>query len=300
MTNIGPSQLLTVALLFVYIIAYGVVFLVVVRWKAKRSGTRLPRPFKLLRSPGESLRRKVQQMEEFGPLLVIGCAMAPMIFMLGVATVLVRAAPHLTLTTGLTIVAVLGGIAFAVGILFLYRVILRYRAYRLGYCGERAVGEHLQLLGGEYRVFHDVPAEGEKKKFNLDHVTVGPTGICAIETKTRRKGKALPGKEDYVVTYDGERLVWPWGEDSRGIRQVASEADWLRKWIFQRTGINTSVRPILAIPGWYTKANEDHTIKVVNEKRIAAFVKSGPTVLSTDQTNRIVTELDKTCRDVED
>mgnify|MGYP000447730379 CR=1 FL=1 len=36
------------------------------------------------------------------------------------------------------------------------------------------------------RIFHDVPAAA----FNLDHVIVGPTGVFALETKTRRAGPA--------------------------------------------------------------------------------------------------------------
>lgn len=64
----------------------------------------------------------------------------------------------------------------------------------LRYLGERAVGEALFSLAAEsYKIFHDVPAEVSGKKFNVDHVAVGKNGLFAIETKTRRKGRARPG-----------------------------------------------------------------------------------------------------------
>ena len=60
---------------------------------------------------------------------------------------------------------------------------------------------------------------------------VGKTGVAAIEVKTRRKKKGRPGFEEHVVTYDGQRLIWPWGEDRCGIDQVVAQADWLREFI---------------------------------------------------------------------
>lgn len=80
------------------------------------------------------------------------------------------------------------------------------RNYLLGYLGERAVAEELEPLTREgYHVFHDVPVEKVEGSFNLDHVVVGPTGLFAIETKTRRKGRAREGVADHKVFYDGLR-----------------------------------------------------------------------------------------------
>jgi hypothetical protein len=50
----------------------------------------------------------------------------------------------------------------------------KVRPLRLGFKGERAVGEELnQLLRQGFHVFHDLPFDS----FNIDHVIVGPTAL---------------------------------------------------------------------------------------------------------------------------
>jgi len=102
------------------------------------------------------------------------------------------------------------------------------RNYLLGYLGERAVAQELEPLTREgYHVFHDAPVEKVEGSFNLDHVVVGPTGLFAIETKTRRKGRAREGLADHKVFYDGRQLIWPWAEDVFGLKQAQNEAAWV-------------------------------------------------------------------------
>ena len=163
------------------------------------------------------------------------------------------------------------------------------------------MAEHLEpLLANGYRVFHDVPAEGVKKDFNLDHVAVGPDGVAVIEIKTRRKGRARPGFKDHVVTYDGKQLIWPWGEDRHGLDQTKAEADWLRKWIGQRTGLDVSLKPILALPDWWVEMKARGDVIVVNSKSVASAVAGkGTAVLTADQIDLIARQLDVLCRDVE-
>ncbi|MFT3829403.1 MAG: nuclease-related domain-containing protein [Opitutaceae bacterium] len=178
----------------------------------------------------------------------------------------------------------------------------RFHAYRLGYFGERVVGEKLnELVGLGYAVFHDVPGQGQKKPFNLDHVSVGPSGVAVIETKTRRKGRARPGYKDHEVTYDGQQLIWPWGEDRHGLAQALWEADWLRHWIFERTGIDTPVKAILALPGWYVHMGPRKPVDVVNHEWVCGAVRGNNVrTLSDQQISLIARQLDVLCRDVED
>jgi type III secretory pathway component EscS len=182
------------------------------------------------------------------------------------------------------------------------RGLKRYRDDLLGYLGEREVAEHLMpLLARGHRVFHDVPAKGAKSDFNLDHVAVGPSGVALIETKTRRKGRARPGMKDHVVTYDGNQLIWPWGEDRHGLEQAIAEANWLGKLIHERTGIDTPVKPILALPGWWVESKARGVVTVVNSKNVAAAVEGkGQRVLSDEQVDLVSRQLDVLCRDVTD
>src|SRR5664280_1280166 len=121
-------------------------------------------------------------------------------------------------------------------------------------------------------VFHDVPAEAAKQKFNIDHVAVGPGGVWAIETKTRSKGNARPGRKDNEVTFNGSVLAWPWGEDSYGPEQAKNNAEWLKDWLNKRTGLNIDVRAALALPGWCVVGQCSR----LAARRAARMVGNGP------------------------
>ena len=49
-----------------------------------------------------------------------------------------------------------------------------------------------RLILGAAEYFHDVPMEPYG---NIDHVLVAPTGIYAVETEARRKGRRRPASE---------------------------------------------------------------------------------------------------------
>jgi len=275
----------------------GVFFLLI--WRSRQRKERPPVKFELLRGPGESLRGRVQRFDEDLSLWLIGTASMPLMagFVLTLVVSRLPASYHLW---GLVIAGglVLAVLAVAGGIL--YRRLKRWKSDYLGYLGERMVGEHLEpLLAQGYRIFHDVPAEGSKSDFNLDHVVVGPTGVALIETKTRRKGRARPGYKDHMVTYDGNQLIWPWGEDRHGLDQALREADWLSKWLFQRTGIKLVVKPVLTLPGWWVEQKVRGSVVVVNSKNLPAAVRgNGATALSPEQIDIVARQLDSVCRDV--
>ncbi|MEO6569493.1 MAG: nuclease-related domain-containing protein, partial [Opitutaceae bacterium] len=182
------------------------------------------------------------------------------------------------------------------------RDIERYRDDRLNYLAGLEVAEQLlPLVSRGYRLFHDIPAEGELSDRNLDHVAVGPNGVALIEGKTRRKGRPRAGSKEHVVVYDGRQLIWSWGEEGREIDQVVAEADWLKKLILQLTGITTNVKPVIAVPGWWVETTSRGTVIVTPSNTIATAVEgNGPRVLSDAQIDLIARQLDERCRDVED
>jgi hypothetical protein len=270
-------------------------------WYSRRRKERPPVQFKLLRGPGESLRRRLKKADEDLPLwLVITASIPPLVAMSLFLFVPLLPPSFQTagrIATGLVLVLGIG-----ISARMLYKRLSRWQADRLGYLGERTVGEHLDPLKAQsYRIFHDVPAKGSKADFNLDHVVIGSTGVVLIETKTRRKGRARPGFKDHVVVYDGHQLIWPWGEDRHGLEQALAEADWLAKWIFQRTGLKLAVKPILALPGWWVEQAARGPVIVVNSKSLPSAVRgNGATTLSSDQIDLIARQLDPLCRDVTD
>jgi hypothetical protein len=274
-------------------------------WRIKRRGGRAPVDFKLLRGPGETLRRRIAKFDEDALARIGGAALVPTLAIMPVLWLTVKLRPQTWtgLWVGLGIAAVVFVGALIMAGRWALRDLKRYRDDHLGYLGEREVAEHLvPLLVGGYRVFHDVPAKGVKTDFNLDHVAVGPNGVALIETKTLRKGRALPGRKDHVVIYDGNKLIWPWGSENRyGLDQAVNEADWLEKFIHQRTGIQTCVKPILALPGWWVDPQGKGIVAVISSKNVASEVEGfGPRVLSGEQIELIARQLDVICRDVVD
>lgn len=270
--------------------------------RIKRRKERTPLPFKLLRAPGETLRRKIVRNDDQDVLVILPVAMAPVIVSGSILYLIGRIAP----ATPLNFALCFAGLVFVAGVFFAGKYVLgrlnRARHNWLGYMGERVVGETLlELCRTGYFVFHDVPADGVKTPFNLDHVVVGPSGVWLIETKTRRKGRARPGFKDHEVTFDGTKLVWPWGEDRHGIEQARAEAEWLTRWINQVSGLSVSAKPILVLPGWYVHEKALGPIRVLNQKNLYPAIASRKnTVLSEEEIDRIARQLDQRCRDVED
>jgi hypothetical protein len=267
------------------------------RWRRK---TRWPfkETDKLLRDAGEGLRRRVIAIDESFLIEFFGTIIAALAAWAGLA--------WLSKFTGLSgwsaILPILSG-------LLLVAVVSAWRITRLwqersncflGWFGERVTAENLrplQLQG--YQVFHDVPCASGKNGFNIDHVVVGPTGLAVVETKTRRKGNARRGHKDHEVTFDGKQLIWPWGEDRHGIQQTINEAEWLRKWVYDRTGLKLGVKRVLTLPGWFVRESPSSAIRVVNPKILPDVIRGrGEQVLSEIEIDLVVRLLDERCRDV--
>jgi len=159
-----------------------------------------------------------------------------------------------TRTTALVFAGLLMASALAAAWWLVNKALSRANHY-LGYYGERVVAELLEPLRAQgWHIFHDVQAQVGKERFNVDHVAIGSGGFFAIETKTRRKGHAIKGREDYKVFYDGKKLLWPWGdEEPYGVDKAIYRAKWLETWLKAATGENIEVKPVLTFPEWYVK-----------------------------------------------
>ena len=290
----------------VFILIYGVIFLALVLggalWRRRSRKDRAPFPdnAKLLRGSGESLRRKLIALDEKSTFeILIAFGIPPL-----VGATLAWVAVHLSGSTQLVAlgISLLGLIA---SLLFVTRRLIAgidtWRNVNLGYFGERIVGEALEpLKAAGFRVFHDVPAGDAKAPFNLDHVIVGPSGVFAIETKTRRKGRARSGFAEHEIIYDGQVLAYPWGEDRHGLDQALRQARWLQTWLGQLLGADIPVQPILTFPGWMVITRARGAVTVLNPKQIpAAVALRGTPLLDPAQIDLISRQLEARCRDVE-
>lgn len=198
-----------------FITGYGIFFLAsafgMIWWQRRQRKMRKPfgDDFKLLRGPEESQFKVYLKQEENDLLWVMGYAVAPaLVAMLGLQVMALLPDLLKLAALGLTVLAFIATFIFAAR-LYARRTLQGYNRY-LGYFGERIVAEHLEPLKGQgWRILHDVPFQNNGTSFNLDHIAVGPQGVFAIETKTRRKGNARPGFDDHKVFFDGRDLEWP-------------------------------------------------------------------------------------------
>lgn len=291
------------------VIAYVVIFSVFTVgtwvWHIKRRRQRPPIQFKFLRGPGESLRRRVAKFDENGLFYLAGAALAPPTISIPVIISFqdvweITTWERFYIRAGIAAALFIGSLVLSLR--WLFARLDRWRSDYLGYLGERAVGEALAPLAGNgYHVFHDIPAVAGKKRFNIDHAVVGPTGLFAIETKTRRKGRAREGYEEHKVAYDGRRLDWPWGYDDFGLRQAEARAKWLSEELDKIPRFGLVAKPVLALPGWYVVPKGFGPVAVLNQKQlVGAIMKSNGQNLTQDQIDTLARQLDAKCRDVED
>jgi len=293
------QMLMGIGYLLVFLVALiGAAF--VLKWQQRPKS-----PFKadtrLLRQPGESLLKKLQKMDDDFPLVLLGAMVAPVLLSLFAFGTLVKwklASPRMAVGLVITILMA----ATIASAWFVAWMALRRARHYLGYFGERVVAERLEPLRGEgWRIIHDVPAKVGKKKFNVDHVAIGRTGIYAIETKARRKGGAIKGRKDHEVVYDGKMMLWPdKNEEPYGVKKAIDRARWLEGWLTEAIGEKLEVKPILAFPEWFVKeACVDPRLRVVSSSLLCSVLTAGRTVLTAEQIDRFARPLEQRCRDVE-
>ena len=155
------------------------------------------------------------------------------------------------------------------------------------------------MLDG-YHVFHDLVVD-RIKKYNIDHIIVGSSGVYAVETKARSKSRIKKKNESANVIYDGNALNFPHYSDTASLKQVRLNALTLQKWLTNAVGEKVNVEAILAIPGWYVERKAaPRGVHVLNPKQIKTFLNSKKEKpLSDTMVKRVVHQLDQKCRDVD-
>lgn len=287
------SLLPTVIVMIATLASVGLVYL----WKRHREKTkRSPLVKQLLRSPGETLRKQIDDVHFDIATLVTAI---PLLLVLLFAS-------HISASylggRSETAARFLVSFIFAVCVLGygLYKItsLIRRRAnLRLGYEGELAVSQELnQLMRDGALVFHDVPGDG----FNIDHVVASPKGIYAIETKARTKPNRDMGKEDAKVVFDGKTLAFPTWQESEPLDQAARQARWLSNWLSKAIGERVEAKGAIALPGWFVDCTGRADVVVFNPRNIK-FLLNGwlKEPLQESVIQRIAYQLDQRCRDVE-
>jgi hypothetical protein len=303
------------ALGYLGLFAGTVALLVVLRARSSQERTPFPDNTRLLRAPGESLRRRLVELDEklldqF--VLTIGLPAVAYGALLYLSAQLRADHPYLALTlVWLGLAGLLA--AFYTGARRLIGLIDLRRNLRLGYFGERVVAEHMEpLKAAGHRIFHDIPAGdppagSSTAPDNIDHIVVGPAGVFAIETKTRRKGRARVGFMAHEIIFDGTNLAFPWGEDRHGLDQAHRQAEWLARFLAGQTGRTVPVHALLVFPGWTILRKGRSPVHVLAPRELPAFIARPPSEhtgfvvppLDPAAIDLVARQLEARCRDVE-
>ncbi|MEO6244603.1 MAG: nuclease-related domain-containing protein [Opitutaceae bacterium] len=283
------------AYLALFFVSIGLIYWAASKRRARRA------PFKaatkVLRQPGESLRKKIAELDDKFVDWLLLAALGPLVVG-GLFLYVAGLVAGWWILVVLGIGAVVFALAFTWAARWCAKKLFERANHELGWFGERVVGDLLAPLERQgWRVFHDVPREGRGQTFNVDHVAIGPGGIFVIETKTRRK--KAQSDEGHVVVFDGKVLTWPWGTDRSGIDQAIDNANWLQQWLKKATGEDLRVEPILTFPDWFVKEKSESAIRVVNSSWIPGILAAKTGMLTEKQIDLAARQLDGVCRDVE-
>jgi len=260
------------------------------RWRRKQRGDRSPIFDKLLRPAGYSLQRRLDELNES---FNFWYTMSFLTSLIGLGFFAVG--PHDM--AGRTFMLIFFGAGALACIAAAGKKLTEVRQCQLGRLGEQAMAEALQpLVPLGYRVFHDVPGQGN---WNIDHVAVGPAGVFAIETKYRTKRPGKTGERDHEAIFDGEKIQYPSGYDDKAPRQANANAQWLSGLLSEAVAESVSVQPVVALPGWWVTLKARSNVKVLSGKQVANFIAKEPASLSEKTLQRISYQLEQRCRDVE-
>lgn len=298
------NVILGLVFIFAVIVSTGAAVVVIYRRRRTARNLHPPEALKFRRGPGESLRHRMDELEDRFVNTILSGSSASVGF-LGVPALILwiipNANPYLLFGSGIAL--------FAAGLIWITRrcakLLDEYANLRLGRMGECVVAEALETtLAVGCHVFHDIPIEGEWGKANIDHVVVGPHGAAVVESKMRAK-PADKAPRDNRVIFDGKTLAWPrCRDDSKTLWQVRKNAEWLEAYLLKECGFSFPVKQVVAIPGWNVVE------RVLGQPRVVRGEKAGDAVLQAigadgearftrDQVKRLVAAMDALCRDVE-
>jgi hypothetical protein len=295
--ELGRQGLVVIAMLALTLgPAFTAIWLMQRRKRAARRLRRSPLTTELLRSPGQTLRDKMEDLRiDIGmdSMLPMVMPMFPLAFLQIHSLISGRPASVLVLVALTVLVA-----AFVVWqIVKLLASARQMDKLRLGLDAEVAVGQELdQLMRDGAAVFHDMPAE----RFNIDHVVIARQGVFAVETKGYTKPNREGGSADATVVYDGKTLTLPDVSGSWAIEQARRQAKWLAGWLTGATVEPVHVTPVVAMPGWFVDRKAPGDVMVFSGKELRTHLLRSRSArpLTAEQLRRVEHQIERQCRNV--
>ena len=229
-------------------------------WRERGRGLFSPFTEDMLRPPGYSLRKKVDDLwidfyANFTAIIII------VVFWI-----------NSLLNSKSIWAALLSSTVYVVALVFLFRRSLKLlrvlQRNLLGLSGEEYVGQELnRLMLKGARVFHDF----QYKYGNIDHLIVAPGGIIVVETKAYRKPQKHSGADSALanVEYDGSSLKFPRFTSKQPVDQASSHAKHISSLVREQCDADFPVTAVVCLPGWFVQprpSQQPYSVKVINPK----------------------------------
>ncbi|MCF7981562.1 MAG: NERD domain-containing protein, partial [Pseudomonadales bacterium] len=242
----------------IFSISGSIVLVATILWvinRARKKNKYSPFTEKLLRSPGYSLGKEVDELSnDLTPHLVM-LAILPLYYFL--------IWPQMKANSLIAIAVIFIGY-FVLSIKKIISWFNRMLNLRLALDGEVYTGQELNFLmrEGAY-VYHDIPYQYG----NIDHIIVSTGGVFTVETKAVRKPGDAEGKRQSDVVYKEDKLFFPQFVTDGPLKQAQRHADYVHKFLKEKTGYEVLVTPVIAIPGWFVRRQTKNDLLVINPKR---------------------------------
>lgn len=249
----------------------------------------------LLRSPGHSLREKLDGLEsDIVGRLLIATFMPLLMYAMHISQSHFGQDPESTtrtLSSVLIATVAIGWMARS-----LPHLLLERRRCVLGLEGELAVAEELnQLMLDGCRVFHDVPI----KYGNVDHVVISRSGVYSVNTKMRGKRAGQKSAAEVRIDHEKNLMTFPDGAFPIPTEKLQMEARCLSEYLTSAVGEPVDVEAMLALPGWFIKDRIGRgPVFVFNPLKPQRFFLQNRQRLSHEVIQRIAHQIEQLCRDV--
>jgi hypothetical protein len=237
-----------------------------------------------LRFAGQSLREEINRLSDFGliPFLIFSFAFW-IVCAVEWTQKFAGEAPDPRFWTVLSLIVTIYG-GFQV-----FRLRPAFRNFRLGESGEQRVAELLDRLRSKgFAAFHDLPNSG----LNVDHVVVGPSGIYAIETKTRSGSGTINYASERELIFGG-RI-----NDGRPLRQAQNSARALHRQLKEHLDQACWVKPVLVFCGnWRVQRQPgDFSVEVMTTEQLENYFDRQQPELTSKEISDICSELERSAR----
>ncbi len=147
------------------------------------------------------------------------------------------------------------------------------RAWYRGALGERAVGQRLAAMGGEWNAIHGVPIGARGS--DIDHIVIGPSGVYVINAKRHIGARIFAGGGSVKVN----------GQPTQYVRNSQYEAERVAKKLTAVAGYPVEVTPIIVIvdAAEVTYGKKEPVVAVLSLSRLPRWLARNSRTLTSQQ-----------------